>query len=174
MPILLVGDDFGSDAPSLQEKNPTSILLVGEDFGNAASSLRGMSPAMRDLYALTGATGRRIASLAGVSWLQYLHDTTRTNIVWVPDQWKDPARVLDGVARVRAQMVREGRTIVFGVKAQQALTMSKLEPMIWYMTAGGTDMAVMPHPSGLNRWYNDPANVARAGDFLREALCADS
>lgn len=31
-------------------------------------------------------------------------------------------------------------------------------------------VAVVPHPSGINRWWNDPANVEAARSFLREAL----
>jgi uracil-DNA glycosylase len=34
--------------------------------------------------------------------------------------------------------------------------------------------AVLPHPSGVNLWWNDPANVERARRFLREAArCAE-
>lgn len=29
-------------------------------------------------------------------------------------------------------------------------------------------VAVVPHPSGVNRWWNEPANVEAAGRFLRE------
>ncbi len=29
---------------------------------------------------------------------------------------------------------------------------------------------VMPHPSGIVRWYNDPTNVARASRFLRRLV----
>jgi hypothetical protein len=31
-------------------------------------------------------------------------------------------------------------------------------------------VAILPHPSGVNHWYNDPRNVARARRFLRSAL----
>jgi uracil-DNA glycosylase len=31
-------------------------------------------------------------------------------------------------------------------------------------------IAVFPHPSGVNRWWNDPENVVRAEAFLRDAL----
>jgi uracil-DNA glycosylase len=40
--------------------------------------------------------------------------------------------------------------------------------------AGAGSFAVLPHPSGVNLWWNDPANVERARRFLREAArCAE-
>ena len=36
----------------------------------------------------------------------------------------------------------------------------------WYRWEGKW-YAVIPHPSGIVRWYNDPANVQRARRFLR-------
>jgi len=32
------------------------------------------------------------------------------------------------------------------------------------------DQAICPHPSGLNRWWNEPANLERAREFWRALL----
>ena len=37
----------------------------------------------------------------------------------------------------------------------------------WYESAEGVTMAVLPHPSGRNRWYNDPRCRRAAERFLR-------
>jgi hypothetical protein len=37
----------------------------------------------------------------------------------------------------------------------------------WYGT-GEIDIAFSPHPSGLNRWWNDPHNTREARDFWRK------
>lgn len=31
-------------------------------------------------------------------------------------------------------------------------------------------VAVFPHPSGVNRWWNEPENVASAAAFIRECM----
>lgn len=35
----------------------------------------------------------------------------------------------------------------------------------------GREARVVPHPSGVNRWWNDPANRERARKFLAELAC---
>lgn len=42
----------------------------------------------------------------------------------------------------------------------------------WEYLRKGETYAVLPHPSGVNRWWNEEENVARARDFLREAARA--
>jgi hypothetical protein len=76
------------------------------------------------------------------------------------------------LALARAQAVRlrrrfyRGRVVLllghrvaaaFGVRASY----------LTRVVVGGADVFVLPHPSGVNRWYNDAANVARLGRLLR-------
>jgi len=42
-------------------------------------------------------------------------------------------------------------------------------PLVWYETREGVTAAILPHPSGRNRWYNDRRCRAAAEAFLREA-----
>ena len=42
----------------------------------------------------------------------------------------------------------------------------------WFESREGVTMAILPHPSGLTRWYNDQANRERAEKFLRSAAAA--
>lgn len=136
------------------------LLLVGEDFGR--SPIRYHS----DVYALTGASGRHLAKLANEHYLNFYMLTERTNVVELPEEWKDKDLVRSRVAAIEARMDRDyQRTILLGARVAKAFDLAALRVCEWY-----GDVAVMPHPSGRNRWYNDPANVARAEDFLRGAL----
>jgi hypothetical protein len=45
------------------------------------------------------------------------------------------------------------------------------EPMLsWRFAPLMVNYAVVPHPSGVNRWYNDALNRAKAEQFLRKAF----
>lgn len=44
-----------------------------------------------------------------------------------------------------------------------------IEPFSWYENREGVVMAVIPHPSGNNPWYNDPDHRKKAEKFLRDA-----
>lgn len=39
----------------------------------------------------------------------------------------------------------------------------------WYVSRCGAALAVLPHPSGRNRWFNPPARRAAAAKFLQAA-----
>jgi hypothetical protein len=41
---------------------------------------------------------------------------------------------------------------------------------LWWREYRGRRVAVMPHPSGIVLWWNDPANVEAAGEFFRELV----
>lgn len=54
----------------------------------------------------------------------------------------------------------------FGLNADHEL-------LTWYVLPGGEEVAIFPHPSGKNRWWNDPQNVAEAKGFLCDLFYAD-
>lgn len=41
-------------------------------------------------------------------------------------------------------------------------------PLEWRRLSSGCEVAYLPHPSGLCRWYNDPVHLAAAEIFLEE------
>ncbi len=43
------------------------------------------------------------------------------------------------------------------------------EPLVWERRAGAS-FALLPHPSGLDRWWNNAENVARAREFLQKEI----
>lgn len=77
-------------------------------------------------------------------------------------------------AKDRADGMRvwlDGRTVVLvGKSVACAFRMSDPEYLRWTVDppAPGARAVVVPHPSGVNRWWNDPENRERAARFLGE------
>lgn len=66
-------------------------------------------------------------------------------------------------------LYRYKRIVILGRNVAKAMGCPKREYLEWFDY--GSDMpqvAVMPHPSGLNRWWNDPRNTETAKQFLLE------
>lgn len=162
---------------------PRRLLLIGQAL-NRPSGERMMRlpvelrlPYARRL-ALTGAVGRRLATLGGLTVLQYLRRTERRNLL---DRWPGyqfPAREAREAA-LRMQPELDGRRVIFmGKQVAQAFWCGRYELLQWWpgrrVTAGGEErtweFAIVPHPSRLNRWWNEPRHGRKAADFLREAF----
>lgn len=104
------------------------------------------------------------------------------------------SEAVDGAARLVDLEARRGQlVIVLGRRAARALAptwhglhrvpfleverrlavrryASTVEGPPWRYQAIPVRVVVLPHPSGVNHWWNDPANVDAAGSLLREAL----
>lgn len=123
----------------------------------------------------TGRSGRRLAELAGVTYEDLPRVFELRNVF---DRWPGrdgrgdafPARE----ARRRASgMVIDCERVVFvGVATARAFGVIGAEPASWFSWRGVV-AAVVPHPSGICRWWNDPRNVDAARRLLLEAsACA--
>lgn len=134
------------------------LLLVGEDFGHSSARYH------QDMYALTGASGRRLVELSGLTRMGFFLATKRTNVVELPEHWRDVDLVVAGVRRVQDRMIGR-RTILLGARVASALGYDGYPQFTW-----DEEVALMPHPSGRNRFWNDPANVERARAFLTAAM----
>lgn len=128
---------------------------------------------------LTGRAGRRIADLAGISLKAYLRRTERINVL---DHWPGrsgkgdafPTRDAQQAAALKAHLL-QGRTVIFmgmataaafcafGIKDGVLLQWRRCEHL-------DCDYAVVPHPSGIVRWWNSEDNKRRAAEFLSSAL----
>lgn len=111
-----------------------------------------------------GRVGRRLAACCGLSFDDYLRRFERTNVFARP-----PARWRIAVARRRAWRLVRGRfgdrvVVVLGRRAAAAFGL--FDYFVW-TRVGRARVTVVPHPSGRNRYWNDPARVARAARFMR-------
>lgn len=146
------------------------ILLVGEDFGNSDPEYHS------DVYALTGASGRRLASLCGYQGpnaiLLFALNFERTNVVTLQPEWSDKELVRANVYDILS-MMRGRRTVLLGSRVAEAFNLLHLGYFEWTRDAD-VDMTVAraPHPSGRSHWWNDPENVAAARAFWRSAAAS--
>jgi hypothetical protein len=68
------------------------------------------------------------------------------------------------LAARRFKMAR--RTALAGRLVAQAFGLGRV-PYFEWRRFGRDDVVVIPHPSGINRWWNDRHNRARVGVFLQ-------
>lgn len=125
-----------------------------------------------DARPFTGRSGRRLAALLDVEHecLPVLFD-----LVNLLDRWPGKAGKGDAfpMAEAKARAARLLPTflarpwiLIVGKATARAFRLRNPKYLEW-VSFSGTSVAVVPHPSGVNRWWNDPANVARAEVFMR-------
>jgi uracil-DNA glycosylase len=123
-----------------------------------------------------GKIGKRIAKLAGISFDDYIERTQRMNVF---DEWPGKKGKGDAWdAKQAKERVEEmwneiagGRVIFLGKNVANAFGHGEVEWCEWKIDIDtGMQIAVLPHPSGVNHWWNERANRKRAGKFLRQAF----
>lgn len=116
-----------------------------------------------------GCTGHRILEMLRerrtVTISQYLRAFDRRNLV-SGERWSS-ARGSAGADELVRELMGSGRTVVvLGSETRRALGLERV--LIHPVTAHGVHWRQLPHPSGRNLWYNDPACRALAADLLAE------
>lgn len=149
--------------------------------GSSRPVLVGMNNPLGDNpeYALfpapEGCTGWRIWQMlherTGATRSDYMHVFERMNVM-------DSVTWDRSTARVEANKrwpLLSGRTVVFlGQQVVWSFQLPKSEPLEWQNPEPDFALSVplrwclMPHPSGLNHWYNDPVNRMAASLRLEQ------
>lgn len=121
-----------------------------------------------------GCTGHRLSQLAGVSPFRYLRKFIRLNVFY-----KAPGKsgafpmtlAREYAAEIAPYLTH--RTVVFvSLSVADAFGWRNAPLMKWTpvdLGHGTVWCAVVPHPSGRNRWYNSARNKAQAEEFMRSA-----
>lgn len=134
---------------------------------------------------LTGRPGRRLAELASMDPIEFYLSTVRVNLLprYAGANGQGDAFPLIEARRHAIELVTEldGRAVVFvGRRVAEAFGCRR-GWFRWardYVSAGGRVVeiryAVIPHPSGRNRFWNDRRNVREASAFLSELMGAES
>lgn len=139
-------------------------ILIG--MNNPVSVEKG-----HELYpAPQGCTGHRLWTMlsarTGCSRWEYLERFERRNLVRSKLYDKTIARL--NAADIFRELFGTGRTVVLlGRDVQVAFGHPPL--LVHPQMIGGCTWRQIPHPSGLNRWYNNPENV-RVVELLLEEL----
>lgn len=131
-------------------------------------------PGSRPLEGKKGA-GARLAKLCGLTNEELLKRCDTSNLL--PD-WRGKNGKGDNFpmneAIISAELIWTkffdyDRVVLFGSNVASAFGM-KNEKVLKWVVLEGTTVAVVPHPSGINRWYNDPENRKKAEKFLRKLI----
>mgnify|MGYP001576063991 FL=1 len=131
---------------------------------------------------ITGRPGRclaRAAFGAAADVPRFLAGFERKNLIgtWPGQEGKGSAWPVAAARKAAGTLLPElaGRTaILLGKRVARAFGMARLAYFAWapIKVAAGMRPAwvvVVPHPSGINRWWNDAANRKKAGGWLRVA-----
>ena len=133
--------------------------------------LLGQAPAknMRSRRPFDGDAGRRLEKIAGLD----LHAAFElSNLVErFPGRLDlgkgDRFPAAEARERVKRLFVAGRRVILTGRGVAAAWGMADA-PFLRWRNARGAKVSVLPHPSGLNHWYNDPSNRRKVRRFLRK------
>jgi hypothetical protein len=146
------------------------ILLIGQSPSKTGDPDR----------PLEGRIARIISDLAEISVDRYIEETERINLFL---RWTGRTEGLKGdswnalAARRRAEklegLLLHRHTILLGRNVSRAFGLKRLDWFTWIEFRRGT-VAVIPHPSGIVRWWNLEMNRRSAGAFLSEAFRANS
>lgn len=131
-------------------------------------------------------TGRRIADMLDLSPLEYMREFDRVNVC---PTWKEgtiaPRSYHRHAENLAGSILRGRRVVLLGANVAECFGVFKPPLLEWVKEAGIAhglagfrvgrlplpfSWAVLPHPSGRNRWYNDPDNARLARQFLRDIL----
>lgn len=115
-----------------------------------------------------GHSGRRLAAILGLTLGEYAAEFERVHLVRDPSgPWPHTS-----AQREAAKLVRrfQGRhALLLGNRVARAFGVEARDPFVWF-DLDGLQAARYPHPSGLSRWWNDPANAQEAARWLRRAV----
>lgn len=139
------------------------VLIVGQ--GPSASS-EGLPPFDPSTY-----SGRKLCELAGVERAEELGV-----VVNLLDRY--PGRSRKGskgdhffawkarqIAK-KTPLHRFDRVVLVGRNVARSFGVGD-RPFLRWFEHRGTKVSIVPHPSGVNHWWNDPRNVRRARRFVR-------
>lgn len=142
------------------------VLLVGE------APSRGGDPAAP----LEGKIGRRLAEFSGLTFEEYLARTDRINLFgyWPGAAGKGSSFPMNEAVWLASlikisRAKQSARVILLGKRVAKAFGMRSPAYLEW-CDFHGVQYAVIPHPSGINRWYNSTANKSALRRFLSESL----
>lgn len=109
-----------------------------------------------------------VHEVTGIMRREYKRRTDRRNLLTGRD-W-------DPVAARREsedlwETLEDRSVLVLGQSVRRVLWLPVEEPLVWREDRG-VRWCLVPHPSGLNRWYNDPLNRLAVGLRMEELIHA--
>lgn len=123
---------------------------------------------------LSGPSGRKLASLCGMTLDEFLTRFERVNLLAdYPGRCGKGDAFPAAFAKQAALDIRElvaSRDVVMmlGLGVARAFNLRRPEFFKWTrLSRDCGHVVVVPHPSGISHWWNEPRNVTRAAKFWR-------
>jgi hypothetical protein len=133
------------------------LLIIGEAPSNDGAPLEGQ-------------VGATIAEYAGISIEEYLARTERHNLfpqpilIWHDGQARQNAiDIWPSLIGRTTLLLGRNVTLAFGLHPPDL-------SLTWKHPNEDVEIAMLPHPSGRNRWWNDPENRSAARRFLHQTF----
>lgn len=126
--------------------------------------------------AFDGLSGARLAKIADVDLEAFLRSAVTLNLLTAfPGRRGKKGDAFDvAAARARAAELTAAlsrkRVVFVGRRVADAFGFTEAEPCVWSDHATFSSAAFIPHPSGLNVFYNSPTNRRIVGKFVRTAV----
>lgn len=145
-------------------------------MGRPAAAFVGQAPSRTSVGrpAFDGSSGDRLARHAGLCDRDELRHafalfnllSTYPGAAGKGDGFVACGRARRAVQRLRSRL-RRRPVVLCGRHVARAFRADHLDWLEW-ARVDGLRVAVLPHPSGVNMWWNDPGNRADARTFLDE------
>ena len=123
---------------------------------------------------VSGRIGERLAEFMGITYMEYDMLFERVNLLPIREEYTGSGKEWDA-DRAKARAIElsaafeSGQVVLLlGKRASTAFGLS--DEYFLRHKVNGADVYVIPHPSGLNRWYNDESNKLMAQEFLRAII----
>lgn len=117
--------------------------------------------------------GYRLMSLAGLTPGEYRDRFQRINLNYEAESkfrvsTPQRHRAMDIFTTVREDDI----LVILGTAVEKAFKglLPPLQPCIIQKAHRNVDVVLIPHPSGLNRWWNDPMNTKLAVETLKQVI----
>lgn len=120
---------------------------------------------------LEGRVGRRLAKCCGLSFEDYLERFVRVNLLHVRQDTKEHGFLFDlpaakkEAAQLMTSFARGQIVLLLGGRVAEAFGVH--DHYFAKVALGKAEAYILPHPSGVNRWYNDVSNVMKMETFMR-------
>lgn len=127
---------------------------------------------------LMGRVGRRMAALADLSYEDYLRHFDRVNLLHVRQDTKEKGFEFDHAAAAVAAhqlfldgTIKQGRVVLMlGWRVTRAFFSPYDKAYFERHDHAGVTFYAMPHPSGVNRYWNDLENCKKASEFVQQIV----
>ena len=119
---------------------------------------------------LQGRIGRRISEYAGITFDDYLESTDRYNLFPSPISGWFAEHAQQHAIDIWPMLVGR-RTLLLGKNVTRAFGLAPADLLLsWRRPIDEIEIAMLPHPSGRNLWWNEAENRVAARHFLHRTF----